>query len=240
MSGQEVREVLAPKVMATGTTSSMRGQTGALASPPTDFGPWGGSVSFDDTANWSFAGTAGMPAANQFDFLTVATHELGHVLGIGTASSWFTYVDSSNNTFLGPHAEASYGGPVPLDASAGDDAADGHWADGTLSHGQVTTMNPTIVPGVRRPFTSLDWAGLDDIGWQTDELAVTGQPPANVLAAAGFGLSVSAVDPDGYADTTFSGPVTLNLGQPRKRHLGRQPDRDGGERRGELFRPQVE
>ena len=122
-------------------------------------------------------GPPGCQGANQFDFLTVATHELGHVLGIGTAASWFTYVDASNNTFLGPHADASYGGPVPLDASAGDDAADGHWADGTLSHGQVTTMNPTIVPGIRRLFTSLDWAGLDDIGWQTDQLAVTASRP---------------------------------------------------------------
>ena len=31
-----------------------RGKAGALASPPTAFGPWGGSVSFNTTATWFF------------------------------------------------------------------------------------------------------------------------------------------------------------------------------------------
>ena len=151
-----------------------RGQAGALATPATDFGPWGGSVTFDTTANWSFAGTGGTPGAGQYDFLTVALHELGHVLGIGTSSSWFTDVNVSNNTFTGPQAEASYGGPVPLDAGAGDGSPDGHWADGTLSGGQVTVMNPVIPAGARRLFTALDWAGLEDIGWNTDSSGSAG------------------------------------------------------------------
>src|SRR4051812_21293519 len=33
-----------------------RGQTRALATPPTDVGPWGGSIAFDTSTSWSFAG----------------------------------------------------------------------------------------------------------------------------------------------------------------------------------------
>jgi hypothetical protein len=198
-----------------------RGQTGALATPATDYGPWGGSISFDTTTAWSFAGTGGSPAANQFDFLTVALHELGHVLGVGTTASWFTNVDTSNNTFIGPHAEGAYGGPVPLDTGRADDVPNGHWASGTMSNGQDAVMDPIITVGTRRLFTPLDWAGLDDIGWQTDSLKVTAEPQANVLAGAGFGLTVAAVDPDGHVDSTFNGVITLSLGQnPSGANLG--------------------
>ncbi len=189
-----------------------RGQSGALATPPTAFSPWGGSIAFSDTANWSFQGTAGLPSADQYDFLSVAEHEIGHLLGIGTAPSWMADVDYTNNTFLGAHAEATYGGPVPLFPTATDSDTDAHWADGTLSHGQVTTMNPTLLPGVQRLYTSLDWAGLDDIGWNTDQLAVTQEPPANVTEGADYSVSVAADDPDGYVDGDFSGPITLALG----------------------------
>ena len=74
-------------------------------------------------------------------------------------------------------------------------------------------MDPSIVPGVRREFTSLDWAGLADIGWSVDQLAVTIQPPSSVPVGTGFGLSVSAEDPDGLVDTTFTGSAadTVNL-----------------------------
>ena len=69
-----------------GTTAGLplalvRGQAGALSAPATDFGRWGGAVTFDtrpDTA-WHFGLDA--PVAGKYDFLSVAEHELAHVLG---------------------------------------------------------------------------------------------------------------------------------------------------------------
>ena len=177
------------------STVALRGQ------PSTGYGPWGGSISFDSGTNWSFAGTGGSPSSNQVDFLTVALHELGDVLGYGTAPSWNSDVNSATTppTFVGPHAEAVYGAPAPLDATLSN------WAEGTTSGGSTVTMDPSIGPGVRRTFTSLDWAGLADIGWHVDQLAVTpsGAPPSSVTVGTSFGLSVTAEDPDGLLDTTF-------------------------------------
>jgi hypothetical protein len=121
-----------------------RGQAGALDASPTDFGPWGGSISFDNSGatNWFFGQGTGGLAPNQTDFFSVAEHEIGHVLGIGTAPSWSTFV--SGNAFVGPAARAAYAGTnVPLDPAAQ------HWAEGTTSDGVETVMDPTVLDGVR-------------------------------------------------------------------------------------------
>ena len=131
----------------------------------------------------------------------MALHELGDVLGYGVAPSWTNDVVSGTTppTFDGPHAQAVYSAPAPLDATLSN------WAEGTTSGGNTVTMDPSIVPGVRRQFTSLDWAGLADIGWSVDQLVVTpsGAPPSSVTVGTPFGLSVTAEDPDGLVDTTF-------------------------------------
>src|SRR5262249_38609509 len=59
-------------------TVEARGQAGALATPPTDFGPWGGSISFDDSGstNWYFGQALAGIGAGQTDFLSVAEHEI--------------------------------------------------------------------------------------------------------------------------------------------------------------------
>jgi hypothetical protein len=140
-----------------------RGQAGALVSPPTAFSPWGGSITFDTTANWFFGATTTGLTSSQTDFLSVATHEMGHVLGIGDnisgqVTTWSRFV--SNDTFVGPHAAAANGGqPVPLDPGGN------HWAEGTTSGGQEAAMTPVLLDGTRKLFTPLDFAGLADIGW---------------------------------------------------------------------------
>lgn len=148
-------------------TVQARGQSGALAGTPTDFGPWGGSISFSSTATWYFDNdpfTNDVPGG-QNDFYSVALHELGHVLGIGTAASWQVLISGGNLT--GAHSEALNGGnPVPLDVGLG------HWVEGTQSDIYLTTtdqeaaMDPTLIVGTRKYFTALDMAGLQDVGWQ--------------------------------------------------------------------------
>ncbi len=134
--------------------------------PNTDFGPWGGSIAFDTDISgiysWNFS--TDDPTFNQFDFLSVALHEMAHVLGMGSGDSWDNLVNTGNHTFLGTEAVAEYGGPVPLNSN------DSHWVDGTMSQvdgvAQEAAMDPIIVNGQRKYLTDLDEAGLDDIGWE--------------------------------------------------------------------------
>jgi hypothetical protein len=126
------------------------------------FARWGGAISFDNDTNWHFNHTT-TPAADTTDFLTVATHEMAHVLGFGASDVWTSLVSGSN--FNGTAAKASYGGPVPLGAG------NGHWQDGITSTvfgggtSQIATMVPSLTPATRRRLTALDAAALTDIGW---------------------------------------------------------------------------
>jgi hypothetical protein len=153
-------------------TVGSRGQPGALGASPTDYAPWGGSVTFDTVTNWNFGDTSVGPAPNQFDFLSVAEHELGHVLGIGTAPSWQDKLAGGH--FYGAAATAVYGGPPPVDG------AGAHWAPGTAVGGAVADMVPSIAQGQRHLFTALDFAGLQDVGWQVGAAAA---PPVSAPTA---------------------------------------------------------
>ncbi|MDJ0532486.1 MAG: hypothetical protein QNJ70_08310 [Xenococcaceae cyanobacterium MO_207.B15] len=159
-----------------------RGETGALDANPTDIGLWGGSITFDndgviDTGtetisyNWHYD-TSTEPASDEVDFLSVAIHELGHVLGFG-GSSWQTNV--SNGEFTGTNAVNSYGSNVPLSDPA-------HWLDGITSTAidgtlnQEVSLDPSITIGTRKILTELDYSGLADIGWEVSQNALNVQP----------------------------------------------------------------
>ncbi len=162
-------------------TVEARGQTGALAATPTDFGPWGGSLTFDVDANWYF-GTGSLSGKN--DFLSVATHELGHLFGIGTADSWATKI--SGGQFTGANSTAANGG-----IQAGISGS-GHWAEGTMSTvfgtatAQEVAMDPSITVGTQKFFTTLDFAGMRDIGWTMVPEPSSRSLFAGSLALVGF------------------------------------------------------
>ncbi len=142
-----------------------RGQAGALNDPQTDFSLWGGSISFDLDANWYFGTSEAGLGSGQQDFLSVATHELGHLLGIGTADSWDRYV--SGSSFVGPNSRAVHGGNVPLSGSA-------HFREGLRDGGQEVALDPSLLDGTRKLFTQLDFAALADIGWEVTSSSGTG------------------------------------------------------------------
>jgi hypothetical protein len=197
---------------AWGDTVTGRGQAGAVTNPATDYGPWGGAVTFDPNfAGWYFGASAAGIAANQVDFLSVAEHELGHLLGFGTAPSWDNRV--SNMVFTGPAAVQEYPGNVPVD---GTGAAATHWADGTLDKGHPTDMDPSIAAGQRVGFTNLDFAGLQDLGWKvTRSINVrTGTTPQTATVNTAFAkrLVVQILDfnnqPVGNWPVTFTAPAS--------------------------------
>ncbi|MEM9057324.1 MAG: PEP-CTERM sorting domain-containing protein [Pseudomonadota bacterium] len=165
-----------------------RGQENALGPEATDYGIWGGAISFNSTRDWYFGADAAGLGAGQNDFLTTATHEIAHVLGFGSADSWFAQIVENmlgELAFEGPLSSAEFGGPVPLENSA-------HWLEGTMSlvDGmlQETLMDPSTPSGVRQLPTLLDYAGLADIGWEITPVPA----PAAILLLGSSLLSLAA------------------------------------------------
>jgi hypothetical protein len=172
-------------------TVAYRGETGAAEPSPTDFGPWGGSIAFDTDTDWHL-GVETDPSWGQVDFLSVATHEIAHVLGFGIADSWKTHVTGSE--FTGPVSTTVFGSSVPLSAEAA------HWASGTMStadgSSQEAAMSPAITLGTRKLFTILDYAGMADVGWE--------YPPRGDANADGV---ADGADYTIWADNYFATPV---------------------------------
>lgn len=128
--------------------------------------PWGGSIAFDTSRNWYFSISANGLTSSQLDFYSVAEHELGHVLGIGTSTQWNNLV--SGSSFVGSHAEAVYGGPVPVSTA--------HWANGVSINGQQAVMDPVLNYGQRLNWTTLDAAALQDLGWSASTPSLASPP----------------------------------------------------------------
>lgn len=142
------------------TTSNFRGQ-----GPATDFEPFVGVASFNDTISWNYDVNTTVPG--QFDFLTVALHEIGHVLGIGTAPVWDTWI--AGGDFTGPNASAANGGPaVPVDGGGAHIAA-GH-------AGNAVLMDPSISSGQRVLPSGIDLGILADIGYEIAGTTKQGTP----------------------------------------------------------------
>jgi hypothetical protein len=150
---------------AWGQSVTSRGQPGALGTTLTDIGPWGGSMTVDPTIKWHFGATTQGLDSDEYDFLSVVSHEFMHIFGYGitrpdVTSSWTRLV--SNGFFTGANARAANGG-VNVRLSGNQE----HWAEGTQSNGQEALMDPSINnTGIRKLPTPLDVAGLQDIGWQ--------------------------------------------------------------------------
>ncbi len=174
-----------------------RGEVGETRGPTaTESAWWGGAITFDTNLdsgqNWYFGDLSGTPGGSDNDFWSVTLHELAHVLGIGiqggggSQTPWQNLI--SGGQFTGANSVAEHGSNVPLDGGLG------HWANGTMSTvaGTVTAqeaaLDPSIVIGTRKLMTDLDYAGLQDIGW---DVSIVPEPGSALLLGLGLiGLSV--------------------------------------------------
>ena len=141
----------------------------------TDFGPWGGAITFDsqDTV-WHFGETTDGLDGSENDFFSVAIHEMTHLLGFSAgADSFANLVDDQANTFTGPQAVAEYDGAGNPPLNGPDHS---HWQQELEDDGVETAMDPNLTAGERKLLTPLDFAALDDLGWEL--LPADATPPS--------------------------------------------------------------
>lgn len=176
-----------------------RGSAGAVVADSfkTDFSPWGGSISFDSDRTWNFSLTQNLTGS---DFISVALHEMGHVLGIGTAESWDNQISSS--VFAGDASVRSYGTVPPVQSGGGHFGGTGTaskaFGSFNVAHGltRQVLMLPTLSDSGANLLTTtdLDLAALLDIGWEI-------RPP--------FRLNVSTLGP-GSSSFTWNSTSFFN------------------------------
>jgi Ca2+-binding RTX toxin-like protein len=130
--------------------------------PITNFEPWAGVITFEPTATWNFD-IAG-PVDGMSDFISIALHEIGHVLGIGTQ---IFDVIGAGAIFDGPNALGVNGGiGIPLESDLN------HVLEGFS--GDTVLMDPTPSGGSRNLPSSIDLALLADMGYEIDGFIAQG------------------------------------------------------------------
>jgi Leishmanolysin len=156
------------------------------------FLPAKGIMSFDkaDLAQMEADGT----------LLDVITHEMGHVLGIGTVWSDKGLLDgegSSNPTFSGRNAKREFGklkgigrAPVPVENTGGPGTRDGHWRESVFRNELMSGF--IAMPG--NPLSKLTVASLQDLGYEVRMSAAEPYSLPNLQLMAERGLLAAALE----------------------------------------------
>lgn len=144
---------------------------------PTDFrdgaARFGAFLPAKGVMRFDSADLAAMEADNTL--LDVITHEMGHVLGIGTLWTDFDLLvgaGTRNPTFEGPRAKAEFAtlvdeqgpAPVPVANFGGPGTQDSHWREAVFAH---ELMSP-FISGSANPLSRMTAASLGDLGYQVD------------------------------------------------------------------------
>jgi len=151
---------------------------------------WGGAIAFDNDSSttWHFDHTTPAPA-NTTDFYSIALHEIGHILGLGTF--WKEWDDNwAGVEFTGGNALDAYEADngTSLNALLTEAANDPHFKNNTYDSYIFQNATPNLVGTVgtgvkqdllmepianftstvrRFELTNVDVAALRDIGWTT-------------------------------------------------------------------------
>jgi hypothetical protein len=126
-----------------------------------NFSAWVGTVSFNPTVNWFFDATPSTASdipKDQIDFISTATHEIGHILGISRSDAFMNL--SRGYLFQGTAAKARNGG-LPLDLTNTYHLDQTSQLDGS-GEPLMTTFTQS---GQRKLPTPLDIAVLNDTGY---------------------------------------------------------------------------
>jgi Leishmanolysin len=156
------------------------------------FLPAKGIMSFDtaDLAQMQADGT----------LLDVITHEMGHVIGIGTIWSnkgLLAGAGTANPTFTGTNAKREYGvlkgtGPVavPVENSGGAGTRDSHWRESVFKN----ELMSGFIAAPNNPLSKLTAASLKDLGYVVDMKAAEPYALPNLRLMAEKGLVADHAD----------------------------------------------
>lgn len=210
IDGETVDDVL---IVAEGTAIDGAGQVLGQAGPthlrPATAGaaallPARGEMSFDS------ADLAAMEVDGTLD--DVITHEMGHVLGIGTLWRRKGLIDGAGGpdpTFSGAGAVAEYaaltgvtGAGVPVENTGGAGTREGHWRESVFGN----ELMSGFIGGPGNPLSRVTAASLGDLGYQVDLDAA--EP--YTLPGPASGVAPSPVR-EGRATCTVAPPVPVVL-----------------------------
>jgi hypothetical protein len=199
VDGEAIDDIL---ILAEGSdidgVNGILGQAGPTALRPAAAGaaaflPAKGSMQFD-TADLAAMETAGT-------LNDVITHEMGHVLGIGTVwtrKKLLKGANTQNPTFVGALAKAEYGtlrgsGPkaVPVENTGGPGTAGGHWRETVFRNELMSGF--IAAPG--NPLSRMTVASLADLGYVVNLDAAEPYTLPNHLQIAEEGDAVAHTAP---------------------------------------------
>jgi hypothetical protein len=145
----------------------------------------------------------------------VITHEMGHVLGIGTIwtnKGFLKGSTTSNPTFRGPQAMAEFGvlkgtGPaaVPVENTGGAGTRNSHWRESVFANELMTGF----VGSAGNPLSRMTVGSLQDLGYVVNLEAAEPYSPPNHLELAERGLLVPHVAPINVGLVLPSIPIVL-------------------------------
>ena len=138
----------------------------------------------------------------------VITHEMGHVLGIGTIwtnKGLLAGASGNNPTFTGANAKREYGilkgtrpAVVPVENTGDVGTRNSHWRD-TIFKNELMTGFVNAAPN---PMSRVTVASLKDLGYVVDLTSAEPYALPNLLALAEGGLLVAAHDQGGMVIPT--------------------------------------
>lgn len=156
------------------------------------FLPAKGIMSFDtaDLAQMQANGT----------LVDVITHEMGHVIGIGTIWTYkglLAGAGTANPTFTGTNAKKEYGilkgtgpAPVPVENSGGAGTRDSHWRESVFKN----ELMSGFIAAPNNPLSRLTAASLKDLGYVVDLTAAEPYALPNLASMAEKGLMVAHLE----------------------------------------------
>lgn len=151
--------------------------------------PAKGIMSFDsaDLANMEADGT----------LVDVITHEMGHVIGIGTIwedKGLLVGAGTQNPRFTGTNAKRVYGQlrgtgptPVPVENIGGAGTRDGHWRESVFKN----ELMSGFISEANNPLSRLTIASLQDLGYRVNLSAAEAFSLPNLQLLAERGLMVT-------------------------------------------------